>query len=635
MLERMLFNLPKGSHDKEAIRLALESHPEIQFVSLCGADILGNDTDEKIPVRVMLEDIEGFLADGVQTDGSSVLLPKIADISNAKVDIVPDLDCNWYVDYNFRNIDDKTGLPVGSLRIPAYLKHNGIPVGSRSILKKSLDVFKKEFIRILKENPYVFEYLPIDSVDEIDEVCMTSATEMEFYVKTPHEVADKDRLHTSQELKEQYWKRTVGPVRTALERTICLLEHYGFNVEMGHKEVGGVKPTLESGGGFEHIMEQLEIDWKYADPIQAADNNMAVRYIVKDEFRYHGLDVTFMAKPVEGVAGSGKHTHLGVACKLKNGKMVNLFTALDPDKDYMSPVGYGALMGLLKNYEVISPFANNTNDDFNRLKPGFEAPVSIATSLGHSIENPTRNRTVLAGLIRDKHNPLATRFELRAPSPKSNGYLVEMAGFMAILDGIEAALKAKKTPEELCASISKEYGTEDFYLDKDRIYRAENNIFKDYTTEERDKLFGVSPKTAWENICALDRFPEKTAVLMREGVMTEQALDSFKTAAIDQWAMSMHDRLIEKMLEEVRECRMVHDKNSCSRVDESRWDEISKMRIEIAKDTSAGPCLLTQLSKALDAEDYEKASEMQFEISEKILVLEKLYKKYTKNILDI
>lgn len=634
MLERMLFNLPKGSHDKESIRTALEAHPEVQFVSLCGADILGNDTDEKIPVRVMLEDIEGFLTEGVQTDGSSVLLPKIADISNAKVDIVPDVDCNWYVDYNFRNIDDRTGLPVGSLRIPAYLRHNGIPVGSRSVLKKGLEVFKKEFVRILKDNPYVFEYLPIDSVDEIEEVTMTSATEMEFYVKTPHEVADKDRLHTSQELKEQYWKRTVGPVRTALERTICLLEHYGFKVEMGHKEVGGVKPTLESGGGFEHIMEQIEIDWKYADPIQAADNNLTIRHIVKDEFRYHGLDVTFMAKPVEGVAGSGKHTHLGVACKLKNGKTVNLFTALDPEKDYMSPVGYGALMGLLKNYEVISPFANCTNDDFNRLKPGFEAPVSIATSLGHSVEHPTRNRTVLAGLIRDKHNPLATRFELRAPSPKSNGYLVEMAGFMAILDGIEAALKAKKTPEELCASISKEYGTPDFYLDTDRIYRAENNIFQDYTTEERNKLFGVSPKTAWENLCAFDKYPEKTAVLMRGDALTALELDSFKTAAVEQWAMSMHDRLIGKMFGEVSDRKKAHDDNCCSRVDAARWEEIRKMRIEIAKDTSAGPCLLTQLSDALDAEDYDKASEMQFAISEKIGELDKKYKIYRNNILD-
>ena len=65
--------------------------------------------------------------------------------------------------------------------------------------------------------------------------------------------------------------------------------------------------------------------------------------------RRHGLDVTFMSKPVEGVAGSGKHTHFGVAAKLNDGRIVNLFTALDPAKDYLSPLGYAALMGILKN----------------------------------------------------------------------------------------------------------------------------------------------------------------------------------------------------------------------------------------------------------------------------------------------
>ena len=61
---------------------------------------------------------------GVQTDGSSVHLPKIAELNNAKVDMIPDKDVNWYVDYNFDNISGKTGLPVGTLRIPSFLVHN-------------------------------------------------------------------------------------------------------------------------------------------------------------------------------------------------------------------------------------------------------------------------------------------------------------------------------------------------------------------------------------------------------------------------------------------------------------------------------------------------------------------------------
>ena len=122
------------------------------------------------------------------------------------------------------------------------MHNSGTPVGTRAILRDAVAEFKRGLVQALRNNPYVFEYLPIDSADDIDEVLLTSATELEFYVKTPHEVADKERLHTSQELKEQYWKRTVGPVRTAMEKTLLLLDKYGFNVEMGHKEVGGVNP---------------------------------------------------------------------------------------------------------------------------------------------------------------------------------------------------------------------------------------------------------------------------------------------------------------------------------------------------------------------------------------------------------
>ncbi len=265
MYDKMLFSIPAENHSTEEIRRLLEAHPEIRFVSLAAADIYGNDTDEKIPIRVMLKDIDKFLEEGQQTDGSSVLLPKIADISDAKVDLIPDRDVNWYVDYNFNNIDDETGLPVGSMRIPAFLKHNGSrDVGSRVILRDAVEVFQVEFLRLLRENPYIFEYLPIDSAEEIEEVQMTAATEIEFYVKTPHDVADRDRLQVSQELKEQYWKRTMGPVRTALEDTLLLLDRYGLNIEMGHKEVGGVKPELHKGG-YEHIMEQLEIDFRYSN----------------------------------------------------------------------------------------------------------------------------------------------------------------------------------------------------------------------------------------------------------------------------------------------------------------------------------------------------------------------------------
>ncbi|MDO5331128.1 MAG: glutamine synthetase, partial [Bacillota bacterium] len=396
----MIYTIPKEKHDSESLKRILLENPQIRFVSLVAVDIYGHDTDEKIPVALLLNNPDKFLEEGVQTDGSSVLLPLIADISDASVKLIPDRNVNWYVDYNFENCN-ANGNPVGTLRIPSFLVHNKEhEVGSRVILRNTLKTFKDELMDLMRANPYIFNHLPIDSASDIESIELTSATELEFYVKTPHEIADKEKLLASQEMKEQYWKRTVGPVRTALEHTLDILDEYGFGVEMGHKEVGGAGAQLTESGGYEHIMEQLEIDWKYSDPMQAADNDFQVRYIVRDIFRLHGLDVTFMAKPVEGVAGSGKHTHFAVMAKLKDGRMINLFAPLDPKTEYLSPIGFGAIMGLLKNYEIINPIANCTSDSLRRLKPGYEAPISIVTSLGNSPEEPSRNRTILASLIR-------------------------------------------------------------------------------------------------------------------------------------------------------------------------------------------------------------------------------------------
>ncbi len=36
-------------------------------------------------------------------------------------------------------------------------------------------------------------------------------------------------------------------------------------------------------------MEQLEIDWKYSDAMQAADNENQVKYVVRDIFTKYGL----------------------------------------------------------------------------------------------------------------------------------------------------------------------------------------------------------------------------------------------------------------------------------------------------------------------------------------------------------
>ncbi|HYE67918.1 MAG TPA: hypothetical protein VEA58_04855 [Anaerovoracaceae bacterium] len=635
MIDRMLFHIPADKHTVEEIEELLYQHREVKFVSLVGLDIGGHDTDEKIPVELFIHDMDKFLEQGVQTDGSSVMLPKIAELNNAKVDIIPDLSVNWYVDYNFAHITEDTKLPVGTLRIPSFLIHNdNTEVGSRVILRNAINAFKKELRELLKNNPYIYKYMDITSFDEIEDIVLTAATELEFWVKTPDDKADREQLSTSQILKEQYWKRTIGPVRTALEKTLMILDRYGFKVEMGHKEVGGIKAKLGTSGEYDHVMEQLEIDWEYSSAMQAADNENQVKYVVKDIFRAHGLDVTFMAKPMEGVAGNGEHTHMGVSAKLKNGKIVNLFSPKKMDEDFLNPIGFGALMGILKNYEVMNPFIASSNDALNRLKPGFEAPVCIVTSIGHSAKVPSRNRTVLVGLVRDMRNALSTRFELRSPNPKSDTYLVLAASYLAMLDGISAALESSKTPKELEASLSKKAGEEDFYLEKDRAYRSEKDVFEEYTQEERERLFGKAPVTVWENLRAFHNYPDKRKVLLnKEDVIDRTTLASYEEATMAAWATELHNRIIPNTMALVRECRKLHADHDCTDFDMLNWKIIQELRVYLGQDEIVKKSLLTRIKLALDGENYEEASALQIEMQGKVQELVDTYIEYKKNLL--
>lgn len=619
----------KANTPKEEIIKQLRDHPEIKFVSLVGIDLAGNDTDEKIPVRIFLKDIDDFFAGrAVQTDGSSVVLPGIATLNNAKVDMPVDPSVNWFVDYNFEHYDNETNRPVGTLRIPSFLIHEGKRVDSRAVLTDTLINAKKELVDLFHKYP---EISGLDvSGKEITDISFTSATELEFWVKTPLEEAAVEEMSASQVMQEQYWERTHGAVRCALEQSLIELDKYDLKVEMGHKEVGGLKAQIDESGHLTHVCEQLEIDWKFADAVQAADNEIMVRTVVKEIFRANGLEVSFKAKPMIGLAGNGEHTHIGLAAITADGKIHNLFAAKNPKKDYMSAVGYGAIMGLLKNYEVINPFVSATNDSLNRLKPGFEAPVCIVTSLGHTPEIPSRNRTILAGLIRDLENPMATRFELRACNPYTNTYLVLAAAYSAILDGIKFSVT--HTTDELLAELSKEAGQEGLYLEKDRAYRSEEDVFEDYTAEERNKLFGEPPATVWDNMEALNKYPEKVKIISSGGALHEKIISAFREGALLRWKTELISRILPELRDTVRKAKKI-DAEFVTDQDAYNWNKIFLLRAELAKDSIDEKSLFTQLITALNKEKFDKAAKLQVKIYSKIEELKSLYDAYEKNII--
>jgi len=624
----LLCVIPPEKHSAGDIKNILNTNPAIKFVSLAAVDLAGNDTDEKIPISDFNENLEKYLeGHAVQTDGSSVVLPGIATLNDGKVDLIPDPEVIWYIDYNYEHIDQATGLPVGTLRIPSYLKHNDDYVCSRSVLHNSANRFEDELIQILKSHPEIcdeYGFAPSD----LKSVNIIVATELEFWVNSPDEIISTEQLSISQELKESYWKRTKGVVRTALEQVIMVLEQYGFNPEMGHKEVGGVKASINSSGEYHFIMEQLEVDWKYSDALQGSDYELIARILIKEIFRMHGLDVSFDAKPLPGVAGSGEHTHVNAVAHLIDGRKINLFSPKDPSVDFLSTIGWGSLMGIMKNYQIINPFVSATTDAFARLTPGFEAPTHAVASIGMDVATPSRNRSVLLGLVRTIGNVYATRFELRAPNPHTNTYLCLSAVYQCMLEGIKFAVDSGMSTKELEAEFIKPYGTPGKYLETDRLYRCEDDIFEDMNEEERDRLFGKPSATVFDSMSSLDKGAED--MLCRGNVFTPRILASYSQAMLERWEMELIEKIIPANLSIIRSITKKTKENSNS-LDNEMWQTIDSMRTKLAKDSATESSVFTKIKKSIENKDFAATSKYQVEMNKTMNDLKSLYRKYCDN----
>ncbi len=290
-------------------------------------------------------------------------------------------------------------------------------------------------------------------------------------------------------------------------------------------------------------------------------------------------------------------------------------------------------MGILKNYEIINPFVSSTNDSLNRLKPGFEAPVCIVSSLGHSPSRPSRNRTILIALIRDMKNKLATRFELRSPNPNSNSYLLLAAICQTSLDGIKAVLDSKLSIEEIEQSFNKKYGEKHFYLEENRVYRTEEDVFDDFAAEERDRLFGIPPKTVYENLLAFDQNQEKTSSLIKNNVFTDKIIASYKAYMLSEWSIELRDRIIPEHVRTIRRLGKLHTDEEITDLDIVNWEKIKTLKHYLMKDSLNSKSLFTRIKDALADENYSLASLLQIEMNAQMSTLTKMYLDYRRNLI--
>lgn len=188
------------------------------------------------------------------------------------------------------------------------------------------------------------------------------------------------------------------------------MEKMGFEVEAAHHEVAP---------------GQHEVDFKYADALDAADNIQTFKLIVKTIARKHGLYATFLPKPISGINGNGMHTNMSLFTDEGN-------AFYDEDGELqLSETAYHFLGGVLEHAANFTAITNPTVNSYKRLTPGYEAPVYVAWS--------GSNRSPMVRVPASRGN--STRLELRSVDPTANPYLAFAAILAAGLDGIENKLE--------------------------------------------------------------------------------------------------------------------------------------------------------------------------------------------------
>ena len=121
-------------------------------------------------------------------------------------------------------------------------------------------------------------------------------------------------------------------------------------------------------------------------------------------------------------------------------------------------------------------------------------------------------------------------------------------------------------------------------MDTDRQYRTEDDVFEDFTEEERAHLFGEPLATVWENLCAFEKYPEKVAVLTQGGILKQEYIESFKQGALIRWKTELINRLIPENYQDVIDMKKLHEQDTCTDCDLAMWHKI-QLPLRLAKDS--------------------------------------------------
>jgi glutamine synthetase len=356
------------AYSKEDIIRIVEEE-DVQFIRMQFVDVFGHLKNVAITASQLLKALD----DQIMMDGSAI--EGFVRVDESDQYLRPDL--NTFAIYPWRPMRGKVARMLCEVHNP-----DGTPfVGDPRLVLRRVVARAKSMGLTLMIGPECEFFL--FKTDDEGRPTLTPSDEASYFDLSPLDQGESTR------------------------REICLaLEEMGFDIECSHHEMAP---------------GQHEIDFKYTEAMQAADNILTFKLAVKTIAQRNGLHATFMPKPVDGVSGSGMHINMSL---FRNGK--NIF--FDPDGVHgLSKEAYSFIAGILAHIKGICALTNPLVNSYKRLVPGFEAPCYITWSAGN------RSSLIRIPHVRGEN----TRVELRSPDPCANPYLALAACLAAGLDGLE------------------------------------------------------------------------------------------------------------------------------------------------------------------------------------------------------
>ena len=329
---------------------------DVKFIRLAFCDVFGKQKN----ISIMPEELPRAFEYGIAFDASAIA--GFGDETRCDLLLHPDPETLMLLPWR-----PEHGKVVRMFTHITYPDGTLFECDTRSLLKKAVEDAKKA--------GYTFAF----------------GAEQEFYLFNLDETGSSTKIPYDE---AGYMDIAPEDRGENIRREICLtLEQMGIRPESSHHEEGP---------------GQNEIDFRYSDPLTAADNTMTFQTVVKTIARRNGVFVDFSPKPLDDKPGNGFHINMSVK---PSDSSENLC--------YM-------IAGVLEKVVEMTAFLNPTEESYNRFGMD-KAPGYVSWS--------SENRSQLVRI------PAAVgeyrRAELRSPDPMANPYLAFTLMIYAALNGLE------------------------------------------------------------------------------------------------------------------------------------------------------------------------------------------------------